>query len=300
MAKRRPIGYWNEIILPRAAALVNEYSQEYTFPPTLRAVFYDLVGEKLLRNTRAEYTQLSDRTAEARRAGTFPAFADDTRAIYNTWHDDSVVGALENTLENFRLDRTEGQPNGVYIGVEKNTLRAPLLHLFGEYGFPVVVLRGNSSQTYVDEVREHAQLDRESNERPQVFIYAGDFDPSGEEIDRDFIDRSNGVFDETKRIAVLPEQVEGFGLLKNLANPDDNNMAKFCARNQRFFDAYCEGMPIQVELDAIKLAMLEALYWDAIRPYWDGGQYNTVLVNERRERAKLAYLVKVYKEKTER
>lgn len=66
----------------------------------------------------------------------------------------------------------------------------------------MLALGGYSSQSYADEVSRHA-LDRS---RPAVLLYAGDFDPSGEDIDRDFELRTS-CWKQVIRVALSAEQV---------------------------------------------------------------------------------------------
>jgi hypothetical protein len=53
-----------------------------------------------------------------------------------------------------------------------------------------------------------------------VLIYAGDFDPSGEDIDRDFIQRT-ACFDEVVRVALSLEQVERYDQPPQLGKATD-------------------------------------------------------------------------------
>jgi hypothetical protein len=46
---------------------------------TLRQLFYRLAAAGIIRNSENDYKTLSDRTAVARRAGTFPVLVDRTR-----------------------------------------------------------------------------------------------------------------------------------------------------------------------------------------------------------------------------
>ena len=79
---------------------------------------------------------------------------------------------------------------------------ARLRQRFGTHGLPVMALGGYASQSYVDSVA----ADVERCGRPALLLYAGDFDPSGEDIDRDFLERS-GRFSNVVRVALTPEQV---------------------------------------------------------------------------------------------
>jgi hypothetical protein len=54
----------------------------------------------------------------------------------------------------YRFDRTEGQEHALYVAVEKDTLRQQLTGRLAEAGVPVLVVRGFSSQSYADVVRD--------------------------------------------------------------------------------------------------------------------------------------------------
>ena len=70
-----------------------------------------------------------------------------------------------------------------------------------------------ASQSLVDKVRR----DVARQGRRAIGIYAGDHDPSGEDLDRDFEERV-GIFDKFIRVALSPEQVAEF--LYPPFNPD--------------------------------------------------------------------------------
>ncbi|MET7563767.1 hypothetical protein ABZS95_26735 [Streptomyces sp. NPDC005479] len=56
-----------------------------------------------------------------------------------------------------------------------------------DLGIPVLVVRGFSSQTYVDIVRARTAR----HPHPAVLLYVGDFDCSGDDIQRDWVARTN-------------------------------------------------------------------------------------------------------------
>jgi hypothetical protein len=92
-------------ILEHAAAIVESYETGVT----LRQLFYRLVADGTLANTRAAYSQLSDQTARARRGGTFPDLLDRGRLIHHYRHWPGPDAAREWLGEVYRRDRTEGQ-----------------------------------------------------------------------------------------------------------------------------------------------------------------------------------------------
>jgi hypothetical protein len=260
---------WGHVLI-RAAEVVEGYDT----PVTLRQVFYRLVADGTLPNTTGAYKRLSARTAEARREGRFPDLADRTRSIVRPLSFGGAVEARRWLADVYRRDRTEGQAVSVYLGVEKHGLVAQIESWFGDLGVPVVALGGYSSQSFVDEVR----ADVEAQGRPAVLVYAGDFDPSGEDIDRDFVERT-GCFDKVVRVALTAAQVTALDLPPAMGKATDSRASAFVARHGRL---------VQVELDALPPDVLRELYRDALDPLWDMSLYRRVVEIEAGERESLS------------
>lgn len=245
----------------------------YDFPITLRMVYYVLLGEHWFADgPKDPYKGLSREVAKARRAGRFPRYVDPTREIarYQSWT--SPTDAQQWLRRAYRRDRTEDQEVALYIAAEKNATRAALLEWFGELGIPVLALRGFASQPYVEAVAEDVERDG----RPAVLVYAGDFDSSGEDIDRDFL-RRTGCF-KAIRVALSREQVEHYGLPVLEGNSRDS-------RAKAFVQKY--GSLMQVEIEALPPDILHGLYREAVKGFWDAAVYETVLREEERERGEL-------------
>ncbi|MDP1820435.1 MAG: hypothetical protein Q8K58_11190 [Acidimicrobiales bacterium] len=251
-----------------------EVVYSYSTGVTLRQLFYRLVAVHRLPNTSSAYKGLSSRTAEARRQGLFPDLIDRGREIHRYRHYPSPESALEQLARQYRRDRTEGQDVSLYIGVEKAGLVMQLQDWFGDLGIPILALGGYSSQTYVDEVFE----DVSSQDRGAVLLYAGDFDPSGEDIDRDFVART-GCFDKVVRVALSAAQVEHYDLPPAMGKSTDSRASQFIERH---------GVLVQVELDALPPDVLEGLYRDAINEFWDESAWDAVVEQEAAERTVIA------------
>lgn len=251
---------------------------------TLRQCFYILVSEGALPNTDTSYKQLSRLTAEARRDGWFPSFVDGTREIfqYATWT--GLEDAIGDAARVYRRDRTQRQEWQVWIAGEKRTLARQLREWFGSLGFPIVVCAGYPSQTLCDDVREAVEDDG----RDAVLVYAGDFDPSGEDIARDFVERT-GVFDEVVRVAVTADQIVRLGLPPMPGKAGDSRTARFVAEH---------GSLVQVEVEAIHPRTLQQLYETAIAPFRDTSTFEAVLALEREERAALEKFLAAWEEPT--
>jgi hypothetical protein len=256
---------WPDVVA-HAADIVYSYSTSVT----LRQLFYRLVSEQVIPNTTAAYKGLSSKTAEARRDGDFPDLIDRGRKIHCAQHWPRLVDAVEAMARQARLDRTADQDVSIYLGVEKAGMVVQLESWFGEFGIPILALGGYSSQTYVADVVAHVY----SHDRDAVLLYAGDFDPSGEDIDRDFIERTD-CWDDVIRVALTASQVRDYGLPINPGKVTDSRSAGFISRH---------GSLMQVELDAVDPDELHRLFQVAVDGYWDTSAYEAVRERERVER----------------
>jgi hypothetical protein len=256
-------------ILHSAANIVRAYDTGVT----LRQLFYRLVAAEILPNNRVAYARLSSVTADARRRATFPALIDRTRSIhrYPTFLGPREARSWLGRI--YRRDRTEGQSGSIYLGVEKAGIVEQLQSWFGDLGIPILALGGYSSQTYIDQVVDDVQ----QQDRLAVLIYAGDFDASGEDIDRDFRTRAD-VFNEVVRVALNADQVRQYKLPEQMGKATDSRARGFVERHGRL---------VQVELDALPPDVLRNLFQEAIDSHWDTSEYESLLRREDAERATL-------------
>ena len=261
-----------EPILERAAEIVNSMETGVT----LRQLFYILVSERnpLFRipNVHSKYTYLSKKTSAGRRAGTFPDLLDRVSRIERFMYFTGPAPAKRYLRNMYRRDRTEGQPYTIYLGVEKAGISEQLDAWFTDpLGIPHVALGGYPSQSLCDLVRR----DVEYADRPSVLIYAGDHDPSGVDMLRDFQNRTQ--FDEVIRVALNPEQVQEFELVESV-EPEVFAKLEDDPRAQSFIRKF--GSLVQFEVDAIPPDDLHNLYQDALENYWDADAFEEVLEQE--------------------
>ncbi|KKM00218.1 hypothetical protein LCGC14_1806620 [marine sediment metagenome] len=272
---------WN-IIVVEAAQIVTSYSTSVT----LRQLFYRLVSRGSVPNTQSAYKTLSKVTAEARREGWFPDLIDRTRSI-EKWQDFSDPGQAQRWLAAiYRRDRSDNQEQQIFIGVEKAGMVVQLQSWFSDYGLPIIALSGYSSQTFVKTVGESMMGETYDNDRPSHLIYAGDFDPSGEDIDRDFVERLeeyivnntsmllSDVFAGVERIALLPEHIEEYQLPEYPGKETDSRKWEFIEKH---------GKLVQVELDALDPDDLHILYKTAVDEYFDYDVYEAVVEEEQKD-----------------
>lgn len=266
------------MVVARAKEIVLGYSS----PVTLRQAHYRLVSAGLIPNTPSAYRHLSSHLAAARRAGTFPDLIDTVRTVHvpPAWSGPGHI--LGQTPELFRLDRTLGQSTALYVAAEKDTLRQQFTDWLDELGIPVLVVRGFSSQSYVQVVAERTARDP----RPAVLLYFGDFDCSGEDIERDFLTRTGG-WAYVERVLLTNAQRLRYQLPPAEGKKGDPRWPAFAARY-----GFDPDRPVQWEVEALEPDDLHDLLTAAVEPFIDRQVLASVLEQEERQRAALDRFVR--------
>jgi hypothetical protein len=280
-------------VLDEARGIVESYDTLVT----LRQLFYRLVARLLLPNVLAAYKGLSRVTAAARRDDDFPDLEDRGRSIQQRRGWASPQAAIAAIARTYRRDRTEGQPVSIYLAVEKAGIVNQLNAWFSDLGLPILALGGYASQSFCDEVRRHAARQN----RPAVLIGATDHDPTGWDIWRDFVERTD-CWVKVIRIALDPAQVESYGLPEAVDNdPLTAEKLEHDSRAKGFQARF--GRLTQVELDALPpddddpdRPGLRQLYAHAIDQFWDTSTYEAVLAREAAERDQLQRLAQGFED----
>jgi hypothetical protein len=248
---------------------------------TLRQVMYRLVSEGALPHTAPMYRRLSSRLAAARREGRFPDLIDTIREVHVSpaWPD--AAAFVRQMPAWFGLDRTEGQEHAVYVAAEKDTLRQLLTGWLAPYGIPVLVVRGFGSQSYADVVRDRVTADP----RDAVLLVVGDFDCSGEDIERDWVERT-GCWSATGRVLLTYDQVRAYELPATEGKAGDPRWPGFARRY-----AFDPARPVQWEVEALPPDELRRLVLEAVDPYVDRDVLaRQVALEDEQRRALAAFL----------
>ncbi len=201
--KRGPyIRYDWSRILPRVKELKREYKR-MGIKPSLRAVFYRLVSERLLPNLHKCYHRLATKLKEEReiglewvslkgeeeevRYGIDPdAFEDPSRRVIGG---DIGFSSIEEYFNEF-LDymersyirrRWENQPKQVIMWLEKEALAGVLENVAKKYRVKLIPAKGYASFTCVF---KHLVKEIDLN-KPLVILLFTDFDPSGQDMVKD-------------------------------------------------------------------------------------------------------------------
>ncbi|MDX2993360.1 hypothetical protein [Streptomyces scabiei] len=263
------------VVVDRAREIV----QGYEGGVTLRQVMYRLASEGVLAHTPSMYRHLSSHLARARREGHFPDLVDTLREVHvpPAWPDAGAF--LREAVDWFGLDRTQGQKYALYVAAEKDTLRQLLTGWLAEYGIPVLVVRGFGSQSYVDVVRDRTARDP----REAHLVYVGDFDCSGEDVERDWVARTR-CWSRVRRVLLTYDQViNEYELPATEGKRRDPRWPAFARRYGFDIDH-----PVQWEVEALEPEELQRLVLAAVDPYIDRDVLTEQIVREEQQRRALS------------
>jgi len=246
---------------------VRKVLKAYRMKLTLRQIYYRLVSAQVIPNTRTSYQQLSKVLVKARERGdlNYKAIEDRSRQVlgvgdfgYESPDDflDYQIQRLKESGENYSRPLWSAQPHHVLVVLEKDALSRVFMTVANRYRVKVFPTRGYASFTYVKTIIENLEDDK-----PNIVLHFGDFDPSGRDIERDLTKRlvSYGAKNlVVKHIALTEAQIKDLNLP---AKPEDLETLKKLERDPR---AKRYGLDYAVELDALDPKLLTELIEDSI------------------------------------
>jgi hypothetical protein len=248
-------------------------------PLTVRSGFYLYGTRGFVEKTERGYKQVQRDLLALRRAGRMPYdwISDSTRWMRKPRTYSSKEDALLALSSSYRRALWDSQKVYVEVWCEKDALAGTILPVTREWDVPLMVSRGFASETYCYE----AAMVLAAQDKPCFVYYLGDHDPSGGLIDpsierklREFAPDADVTFE---RLAVLPWQIEEWGLPTRPTKRENNRHAK------RFRGD-------SVELDAIPPAQLRALVRQAIEQHIDRRALKALRAQEERDRRDLETL----------
>jgi hypothetical protein len=193
--------------------------------------------------------------------------------------------SLKNFLVGYKRDLLQSQEKYIEIWIEKDALSSVFTRMASFYTVPVVVCRGFSSVSFLNDFRGRIT---DHNDKCPVMLYFGDFDPSGVEMltamQTTLRDEMSVDEIEFNRIALLQEHVFNYNLPHN-----PNALKKTDTRAKKHVSAYGE---LAVELDALRPDILEQKIRDAIEAELDIEAFNNEVRKHNEEIDKLNNLKK--------
>lgn len=259
----------NRIMLERINTILEEYRND-GYVLTLRQLYYQLVSKDIIPNNDREYAKLSNILKKGRMAGIvdWSAIEDRVRVPKLPYWVRDVQHAIQDTIEQYRVDRMQGQQRNIEIWVEKDALSNVLFRVTSKYHIRLMVNRGYSSISAMYDA--HRRL-----RSGDVILYFGDHDPSGKDMVRDIRERMEefGREIDVRPVALTMEQIRRFNPPPNPAKITDPR-AKWYIR---------EYGRTSWELDALPPRELIRLAEEAVEELIDLDLYNRCLDREQRD-----------------
>jgi len=225
-------------------------------PLTLRQVYYQMVSKGYIENRVSEYGMLSNLLKWARIDGHIAW--EDIEDRVRSYHDlagwggsgEFIDASLKHFLNGYRRDLLQPQEKYIEIWIEKDALSSIFIKVAEPYTIPVVVCRGFSSVSFLNEFAERLKYNKD---KQAVMLYFGDFDPSGIEMldamKTTLTDELGVEHIDFKRIALSKNDIFAYEL------PHNPNALKYSdSRAARHLEQYGE---LAVELDALRPDVLE-------------------------------------------
>lgn len=263
--------------------VTNKIIEEYVaqgYKLTLRQLYYQLVSRDILPNTPAEYGKLSELLVKGRMAGVvdWNAIEDRLRVPFLPYWVLDIKDALKDTIDQYRLDRQEGQENYIELWVEKDALSGVLKEITGYYHINFMVNRGYSSCTAMYEAAQRFLA--QEGEKQVYILYLGDHDPSGLDMLRDIEERLEKFGVEGVKllhIGLTKEQIVEY-------NPPPNPCK---IRDPRAKSYIQEHGNISWEVDALPPNILDKIVRENIESLIDMNLFQKRIKQEEKDKEKL-------------
>ena len=270
--------FWSASREDCLAAVLRAYREEGMVAQTVRHYYYKLLSYGLLRalpqypnSAHNAYKFVVDLCTDARRSrgGDLPyeAVVDPSRRSFTHWSQNSLAEMLRTKRSgSYWADLWRGQPRRLAVFVEKDGMADMANSVVGGWQIPVYVCKGHSSVSSL-----HRVAPTFGTGRGWTLLYAGDFDPTGLDIDRFLRDelRRHGCRPEIVRVALTKELA--LALPPEAAVPlKDSDV-----RTPKFKRLY-PGMQ-GYEVEALPAGRLRGLLRNAVGEYMDPAAWNTAI-----------------------
>ncbi len=229
-------------------------------PMTVRQLFYQLVSHQVIANTQKEYKSAARVLGIARKRGLIPwEFIEDrTRRPLKPPAWDSLETFIDVVKHSYRRDIWEVQPGYFEVWVEKDALSGIFENITTRYGVTLQVVRGYPSLS--------ALHDAASRFDGGEVLYFGDFDPSGEDIERSIGNNLDDFGSRPKitRVAINREDIDTYNLPPIPTKATDTRQAAF-VRTHGDVAVELDALPLPVLQDRIKQVIEDRLDMNAYR-----------------------------------
>lgn len=237
---------------------MREVLAEYSGALTVRQLYYRLVAAQKIPNVLAMYQKVSRDLTLAREKGDIDPSKIEDRSRSQTDGDveddktgaefiQDLISAIKGQHYAYKYPVWADQPKYVEVWVEKQALQRIFEDIAARWNVVTAVAKGFSS---FSQINDAAKRFSEHEDQDCEILYFGDFDPSGECMVGDVLNRIQqyGASDVTiKKIALTHQQVQDLHLPSDFAKTGDTRSKGFIAK----YGNVC------VELDALPPNLLK-------------------------------------------
>lgn len=137
-------------------SIIQEY-QEQWYTLTLRQLYYQLVSRDVIPNKSSEYSKLSTLLKEGRMWGVvdWSAIEDRVRRPQRPYYVNGIAHAIEDSIDQYMLDRMEWQDTYIEVWVEKDALKPQTLN-------QILI---DNIENYIDVKKYQEILDQENKDK---------------------------------------------------------------------------------------------------------------------------------------
>lgn len=187
-----PTRYWTgekATICERIISIVDKYDQ-MGYVLSLRQLHYQMVTRNWIVNHDSAYKKLGNILDDLRYSGKidWDSIEDRGRVPFIPYSVRDVKDALQDTIDQYRIDRQEGQKSVIELWTEKDALSGIFRRSTTKYHVRLVVNKGYTSSSAAYSAYERIGSAITSGKK-FVILYFGDHDPSGLDMIRDIRDR---------------------------------------------------------------------------------------------------------------
>lgn len=275
-----------EEVVKHIVDIVDEYAKE-GYVLTLRQLHYQLVKSNWIVNHDSAYKKLGNILDDCKYAGVidWDNIEDRGRVPYIPYYVKDVEDALNDTIEQYRIDRQIGQNVHVELWTEKDALSAILKRSTEKYHIQLVVNKGYTSSSALYRAYKRC-VQNIAKGKNVVILYFGDHDPSGLDMVRDIreriifmLEKGDENFDNIGEddFKVLPigltmQQIKEYKLPPNPTKLTDSRAKKYIKK----FGKTCW------EVDALNPKTLTSIIETNIKNTINIKQYQEMLSEENR------------------
>jgi hypothetical protein len=265
-----------------------EYYQELGYKLTLRQLHYQFVSRNWIINHDTAYKKLGKILDDCRYGGLvdWDAIEDRGRVPFLPYYVQDIPNALQDTINQYRLDRQSGQSNHVEVWTEKDALSGIMKRSTSKYGVRLVVNKGYTSSSAI-----YSAYQRFCRYDKVTILYFGDHDPSGLDMVRDIKERLEFMFEngdvrpdidfKVIPIGLTMEQIKKYKCPPNPTKLTDSRAAKYIKK----FGKTCW------EVDALNPEVLTEVVETNIKSQIDSSMYENILKQEKKDIVKLKKIV---------